>query len=426
MKLNNKTTILVGMGFASVLLFWQIYDQLIPLILEHTFGMEAGPIGIVMAADNILALFMLPLFGYLSDKTKTKYGRRMPYIVLGSLLSSLVIIILPFAENNENLILFIFLLGLILILMGTYRSATVSLMPDVTIKPFRSKANAIINLVGYIGAIIGLGLIMFLIGDVGTNIDTNYTAVFIITGILMIVSTIVLIFTIKENKLHDEMIKQSNEFDDEEIQHETIPLTKTELKSLILILASVFLWFMGYNAIISTISRYATEIWDMETFSTPVLIGNITAILSFIPIGLLSGKFGRKKMVLVGIIILFTSFFLGALFTEYNPFILVIFGLSGIGWATINVNSYPMVVELSKNSNIGKYTGYYYTFSMAAQILTPILSGYLIQYLSGGYLVLFPYASIFVLLSFITMLFVKHGDNKPLIGSKLEMFNVED
>ena len=181
--------------------------------------------------------------------------------------------------------------------------------------------------------------------------------------------------------------------------------------SLFLILGSVFLWFMGYNAVMTKVSDYAPKILQLSSFTVPLLVANVTAIATFIPIGILSTKFGRKKMILAGIILLTLCF--GSVFflsKDTGWVMYIVFGLTGIGWATINVNSYPMVVELAKGSNVGKYTGYYYTFSMAAQILTPILSGILMDTIHQK--VLFPYATFFVAIAFITMFFTKHGDAK--------------
>ncbi|MFW6282260.1 MAG: MFS transporter, partial [bacterium] len=204
-------------------------------------------------------------------------------------------------------------------------------------------------------------------------------------------------------------------------------MPKDVKKSLYLILASIFLWFTAYNAVTTAFSRYAVRIWDMQggSFANALMVAMAAAIVSFIPIGILSSKIGRKKTIISGIILISLSYFSAFLFLNYSPWINFIFAFTGIGWAAINVNSYPMVVEMSQGSDIGKYTGLYYTFSMSAQIFTPVLSGFFLENVS--YRTLFPYAIFFSLLSLITMIFVKHGDSKPeMKESKLEHFASDD
>lgn len=187
------------------------------------------------------------------------------------------------------------------------------------------------------------------------------------------------------------------------------------------------MWFAAYNAITTAFSRYAVQVWGLKggSFANALMVATGVAIVSYIPIGIISSKFGRKKTIIGGIILMSISYFAGFLFTEYSRWINMVFAFTGIGWAAINVNSYPMVVEMSHSCDVGKYTGYYYTFSMAAQIVTPILSGYLLENVS--YRTLFPYSVLFSLLSLCTMIFVRHGDSKPLKNaSKLEVFNIED
>lgn len=424
MKLNNKQTVYVGLAFMSICAFWQVYDSLIPLILKYSFGVDDGPIGIIMALDNVLALFMLPLFGALSDKTRTKIGRRMPYILGGTLLALLCLMIMPLAEKTSNLILFIIGLGLVLIAMATYRSPAVALMPDVTPKPLRSKANAIINLMGAIGGALMLAVMMTLPSAVpGEAYRPNYIPIFVILGLVMAVCISLLFWKIKEPKCVAEMEKQSAGFQTEEPREEPggqgHRLTRPEFKSLCFILLSVALWFFGYNAVTSGFSRYATQ--ELKgNFANVLLICTIAAIVAYIPVGYISSRIGRKKTILIGIFMLAASFFSGVFFHEVTPLLYIFFALAGFGWAFINVNSYPMVVELAKGSDVGKYTGYYYTVSMAAQIATPIISGFL---MSWNYRSLFPYAALFVAASFVTMLFVRHGDARPVPKKGIEVLD---
>ncbi|MDY0317794.1 MAG: MFS transporter [Candidatus Izemoplasmatales bacterium] len=333
------------------------------------------------------------------------------------------------STSPGTFIIFSVTLFIALLSMATFRSPAVALMPDVTIKPLRSKANAVINLMGTFG---GIGAIVILTIFSLDNLSyVNYAPAFITVGVIMLILLGVFLWKVKEPKLVEEKeaedIKYGLENEDLEaaLEHESVEeLSKEKKKALILILASVFLWFIGYNAVTTKLSDYAPKVLEMG-FSLPLLIAQGAALIAFVPIGIIATKIGRRKTILIGIVLLTLCFGSVYFLTPDTAFIMyAIFGLTGIGWATINVNSYPMVVELAKGSNVGKYTGYYYTFSMAAQILTPIISGMLMD--SLGRKALFPYAAIFVGLAFITMFFVKHGDAKVIKkDSVIENFDVD-
>lgn len=406
MKLNYRRTLFIGLAFMSICAFWQLYDGIIPLMLENTFGLGETATGFVMALDNILALFMLPLFGAMSDKLKTPFGRRIPFIVVGTLISVIFMIFIPIANERANFILFFVSLGMVLLSMGIYRSPAVALMPDFTPKPLRSKANAVINLMGALGGVYALIMVKLTVGE-----DNNYFTVYLTVAALMIAAVVLLIFKVNEKKLVAEMPPEPEE--EPQKKGEKIPLPKPVMKSLVLLLISVFLWFAAYNAVTTAYSRYVQNVWGKTggAFAGSVLVGTIAAVLSYIPIGFISGAIGRKKVILGGIVLMTVSYIMAATFKEYNSLMFVMLILIGIGWAAINVNSYPMVVEMSRSSDIGRYTGYYYTFSMAAQTLTPVISGALIEKTSFGYKILFPYAALFSIAAFITMLFVRHGDS---------------
>lgn len=429
MKLNYKRTVLIGLAFLTISAFWQMYDNVIPLILKNTFGLGETVTGVIMAADNVLALFLLPIFGALSDKVKTPIGRRMPFILGGTALAFVFIMLLPFADNTENLILFVVGLFVLLIAMGTYRSPAVALMPDLTPKALRSKANAIINLMGAVGGVFTLIMIKILVekGD-----RPNYYPLFTAVGVLMVVGVIVLFFTIKENKLRKEVGVESeaaNEDADAVSNEANVsgPLPKDVKKSLVFILMSVAFWFIAYNAVTTAFSRYATHVWGLEGggYADCLMIATVAAIISYIPIGAISSKIGRKKTIQIGIVLLGSCFLVAALYPTYHVTMVIFFAIIGFAWAAIGVNSYPMVVEMSKAGDVGKYTGLYYTFSMAAQVITPILSGALLEHVS--YRTLFPYSVTFCVLAFITMSQVKHGDSKPIPKKDvLENLDVDD
>lgn len=419
MRLNYKRTIFIGLAFLSISAFWQIYDSLIPLILQNTFHLKETLVGAIMATDNVLALFLLPLFGTISDKTNTKIGKRMPFILAGTFVAVVFLMFIPVASYTNNLILFIVSLGIVLIAMGTYRSPAVALMPDFTPKPLRSKANAIINLMGTLGGVFALVMIRILIPN---ELNPNYMPVFIAVAILMVASVIMLLVSIKENRI--ERIKED---ETDEIDHDAAaPLAKEVKKSLYFMLLTVFFCYMSFNAIMSAFSRYAFKVWGLGggTFANSLLVFTFFAIVAYLPVGIIAGTIGRKKTVMIGILILSSVYYVAYLCTSFSLVIYFVFAFAGIGFAAITVNTYPMVVDMSKSADVGKYTGYYYTFSMAAQIVTPILSGMLLEHIS--YRTLFPYALFFSILSFITLIFVKHGDSKPEKTIGIEQFASED
>ena len=458
MKLNYKRTILVGFAFFLISAFWQAYDAIVPLILNHHFGLPDTVSGAVMSLDNILAVFLLPLFGSLSDKVNTRFGKRTPFILFGAVAAAVAFFSLTFIDNFQlsllptgeyavlleaavsdeardkllgeiaarsleitlanplPLIGFIGLLLVVLLAMATFRSPAVALMPDVTIKPLRSKGNAIINLIGAAGGV--LVLVLGMIFATSKNKYMSYSWYVIAVIGIMLAALAVFVLKVKENEWAAEMEAETERLGlnapAEEAKAEDMrSLSKPELISLILILASVALWYIGYNSITSKYSVYATNELGFD-YNFTLIVAQAAAIASYIPVGIIASKIGRKKTILAGIVMLASAFFIGNFITPTTPEIIMypVFMLAGMGWATINVNSFPMVVELARGGDVGKYTGYYYTASMAAQIVAPILSGFLYSAF-GMRLMFFAFGTVFVALSFVTMFFVKHGDAKP-------------
>lgn len=546
MKLNYKRTVFVGFAFFLICAFWQAYDNTIPLILTNKFGLSQTASGAIMALDNVLALFMLPLFGAISDRHNSKLGRRTPFILIGTLVAAIAFVGLSFvdnaqmrniasvtdidspaaleiiydseadatlqtpegekfvlsdvftreefvqiasqltyegnsggeakqlsypledkfsaeeradaekhaigeaftnphytdyvvparqayawqqtAENPMTLVFFIALLLLVLVSMAIFRSPAVALMPDVTIKPLRSKANAVINLMGSAGGILILVLGMVFSTSAVKNSMMSYTVYFSVIAGIMVLALALFMWQVREPQFVREMREESHRYgieEDDEDQSGSRKLNGAERRSLCLLLASIVLWYMGYNAVTSKYSVYASNILNKD-YNLTLIIAQAAAIISYLPVGMVSSKLGRKKTILGGIVMLTTAFFVACFLRESSSDLLMncMFALAGIGWATINVNSFPMVVEMCRGGNVGKYTGIYYTASMAAQTVTPLLSGYLMDKM--GMTALFPYASVFVALAFGTMLFVMHGDNKPTAKRGLEALNVED
>lgn len=517
MKLNTKRTVCVGFAFFLICAFWQAYDTIIPKILTDRFGMSQSVSGFIMALDNIFALFLLPLFGVLSDKCRSKIGRRTPFILGGTIFAVVALIALSFisgvqleclgiisntdstearyliydAESDEVLVTpdgerfvlsekftreefaaipslksggsgnadddytdyvvparqkyigteitvhhptvlvcFISVLLVLLLAMATFRTPAVALMPDVTPKPLRSKGNAIINLMGTLGGSL-VWVLGILLGTGSTeNTFMSYMGYFMIVGGLMLICLGVFMITVNEPKMVRAMEQESRamgiednvgERADENASDDVVKakLSRGELMSLVLILASVVFWYFGYNAVTSKYSVYAGNVLGLDYNST-LLVANVAALISFIPVGALSSRFGRKKMIIAGVVLLGVAFTVAAFLTNGTPLsvMMIIFSLAGIGWATINVNSFPMVVELACGGNVGRYTGFYYTASMAAQTLTPVLSGVIMDKL--GMRTLFPYAAICVAAALVTISFVKHGDSKPPKKGALE------
>ena len=469
MKLNYKRVIFVGMAFFLITAFWQAYDAIIPLILTNHFGLDHVWSGAIMSIDNVLAVFLLPIFGALSDKVNTKWGKRTPFILVGTVVAVVAFVALTFIDNYQlatlaaagvpalspeglteeaitalrieealkltlanplPLVGFIATLLVVLLAMAIFRSPAVALMPDVTIKPLRSKANAVINLTGTAGGILVLVLGMFF--ATSKNLYMLYTGYVLAVVGIMLLGLVVFLLFVKEKKWAEEMETESlalglENAPAEEISEETRKLSKPELCSLFLILASVALWYIGYNSITSKYSVYVTNYLPGFDYNFTLLIAQAAAIVAYIPVGFISQKFGRRKTILVGVAMLAAAFAIGHFITVNTPELLMyaVFALAGIGWATINVNSFPMAVELARGGNVGKYTGYYYTASMAAQIIAPILSGLLYDWI-GMRKVFFIFGTVFVVLSFVTMFFVKHGDAQVIEKkSALEHLDVD-
>ena len=424
MKLNYKRTFFVGMAFLSISAFWQMYDSIIPLILQNTFHLNESLIGAIMAIDNVLAVFLLPIIGTLSDKVDTLLGKRTPFIVGGTIAAVLLMMLLPYADQHQKLGLFVAALGLTLLAMAMYRSPAVALMPDLTPKPLRSSANAVINLMGAVGGIYSLILIRFLVKN---EESPSYLPVFLGVAGIMAAAIVILLLTIKEKKLAAQIAEEYPEEEEEEIVQIDGELLPEVKKSLRFILVSIFLWFTAYNAVTTAFSRYAVTVWKMEGggFASCLMVATVAAIISYIPVGALASRIGRKKTIIMGLIMMLISYSAVFFYPTYNVTANAFFALIGVGWAAVGVNSLPMVVEMSKGSEIGKYTGLYYTFSMTAQIFTPIVSGALLQYVS--YNTLFPYAIFFTVSAILTMSRVKHGDSKPLQKKNvLENFDIDD
>ena len=442
MKLNYRNTFLAGLAFMSIIAFWQLYDNVVPVLLTQTFHLREDITGFIMSLDNILALFLLPLFGKISDKTHTRIGKRMPYILGGTIITALLLNLLPMIDNGFyegrtsvffSLASFIIVLGMILLAMSVYRSPAVALMPDITPKPLRARANAVINLMGAAGGIIYLAFtaVMFPKSKTEGVEHVDYRLLFVFMSIFMVVCIFAMFLRLNEPELshQNELIeKQHPEWDLTEKSQSggSAVLPRGVKRSMIFLLISIALWYMGYNAVTTWFTSYVKVLYGegLGGASTCFLIANAGAIVSYIPIGYMAARAGRKKMIYFGTLLLTLSFALSWYLTVTSSSVTVLmyitFAFVGVAWASISVNSLPMAVEMCKGSDAGKYTGLYYTASMAGQVITPTVAGFLLKNVS--YRILFVYATVFSLLSFITMTQVKHGDVKAAQLKGLENF----
>lgn len=444
LKLNYKNTFIIGLAFLGILMLWQVYNTYCPIILEYLLKLNFGAdkdyfyiTGIIMAIDNVVALIVMPIFGNMSDRTKTKYGKRMPYIIIGSILSAIIFPFIAVAFIVNSLVGVIITMCLILVIMQGYRSPAVALMPDLTPKPLRSSANGIINLVGYFGAITAAGIgMVFSIKDTTPIDEATSIAIypFIITTVVMLVITVVLAFKINENKLLEEMqddLKLGEEMSETlEIIEEDKPLSKQDKGNLWVLIISIFLWFMAFNSVETFNSLFCKDIFgNSSVHGTFTIILTFSSVLAFALLSSLSRKIGRKFTITLGLILMIIGFLYVSVFTytmdpniENNSFIIVYIStvLLGFGWALINVNSYPMMVEMASGKNIGKFTGYYYSASMLAQSITPILVGIIMTNSNIGLKALYVYACVFMVLALFTFTFIKENRTACLKNSQSE------
>lgn len=392
MKLDYKRTFILGLGFFSASIVWPIYNNYVPIMLE-TYIKSGTFIGAVMTIDNIFAVIFQPLFGALSDKTNTKFGRRMPFLLIGVPLAAIFCSLIPSATSLITLMAFIIVMNFA---MSIYRAPTVALMPDITPSPLRSKANGVINFMGGFAAVIAYGL-----GGLLYKANTGYP--FYMASIIMVVALVLLYYFIEEPK--------NVEIEEEK---EKAPKDVAKSRSLIFMLLAIFFWFTGFNAVETFFSLYGQHILGIEPGTSSIVLTSFSgAFVAFaIPAGFIAGKLGRKRTILWGIIGALLVF-VPLIFIRNATIISLLLVSGGIFWALININSYPIIAEMAPKGMTGAYTGYYYFFSSTAAIVSPILFGW-IKDLVGSYKPLFIYASMGFVLAFICMQFVKHGDVKSL------------
>ena len=444
LKLNYKRTALIGFAFFGILLLWQVYDSWCPTFLtdifaKHFYNMTSAElkasdpdkilnvqwiVGIIMACDNLAALILLPIFGNLSDKTKTPIGKRMPYILVGTFVSAVAFPFIPLFFHRGNIVGMVAMMGIVLIFMMMYRNPAVALMPDITPKPLRAKANGIINIMGYFGGAFAtvLGLVFVLSSYINApTAERNIWTIelpFIIGSVLMVISAFVLYKTIRENELAvqlkdemdlgEQMAAVATPIDDDK------PMSKENKAMLLAILGAEFLWFMSDNALGTYIGNYVIYYLKSVSSATMILtiLGGLASVAGFAIAGGIAEKIGRKWTISTGLMITFVGLIImcfvrptnlikeGSAHGEFTfPVLLyAVWVLKGFGMALVHNCSFPMVVELCSSKKIGKFTGFYYAASMSAQTVTPILLGLVLK-AAMAWRALPVYACILTLLS---------------------------
>lgn len=385
---DYKKTFLLGTGFFAISITWSVYNAFVPKILNNFIGSTAL-IGFIMTIDNYFALFIQPLVGSLSDRIDTKYGKRMPFIMVGMPLASIFIIFLANYSSLSMLITFIIIMNLS---MSLFRSPVIALMPDVTPRKMRSKANSIINLMGGIGSVIA-----YMIGSKLWDVNSKYP--FYLAAILMLISFITLFNSIKEKR---DVIGYEKNDDNMGIIQNIKEAAKN--RNLLFLLFAICSWFIGFSGVESLFTLYGEKYLGVKTsaaaFSFTFI--SISFLVFSVPAGILGTKFGKKKTITAGIGGLIGCFLVIA-FMKNITFIRILFLVCGFFWALININSYPFVADMAPRGKIGTFTGLYYLMSSIAAIVSPPLLGLVIDLIS--YRCMFFYAAGFFILAII---FVKN------------------
>ena len=456
-KLNYKRTFTIGFAFFGILLLWQVYDTWCPTFLTELFAKAFNKtneevqylVGIIMALDNLAALILLPIFGRLSDKTHTPLGKRMPYILVGTFVCAVAFPFVPVFFHYGNIAGTISMMAIVLIFAMMYRNPAVALMPDMTPKPLRSKANGIINIMGYIGGafatVIGMVFVLskYLKADIGSRNIWTIEIPFLMGSVLMLISAIVLFLTIKENKIAEEVKEdmargeEESEAADKMAVDDEGPITPANKRMLWLILAAEFFWFMADNGIGTFLNNYVIYNLHGSSASTSlmVIISGVGSIIGFVTGGIIASKIGRKWTILSGLaataigyaIWIIMTFAVGFPGDKVPAWLFVIWFVKGVGMSLVHVNSYPMVVELCSSKKIGAFTGYYYASSMAAQTTTPVLLGLLLLVPSFNWDILPIYATICLVASTAIFFFIKNvKSTKTEFKKGLEALDIDD
>lgn len=410
MKLNYGKTFLLGFGFFGVSVIWGVYNAFVPLFLANKFGLSPVWIGFFMTLDNIAALLIQPPVGAWSDRLRTPIGRRMPFILIGAPLAALAFGLIPLVSV---LPLFVACTSTLLLSMALWRTPVIALMPDITPSQYRSQANGVINFMGGVGAIVS-----FLIGASLYEMNTAYP--FWLGSILVIVSALLVFLFIREPKSYAEseskpsMLKSLGE------------VIQDRDRSALRLLLAIFFWFLGYNAVEAFFTLYAVKHLGLPEADGARLLGQLSLIfvLFALPSGYIGGRFGRRRTIITGLLlmtgVIATIFLLPgstliipltrAPVLGVVPVIGTLLMVAGAAWALININSLPMVVDMTNAERLGTYTGLYYLFSTLAAIAGPNVNGWMIQLSGSNYNSTMLIAPIFMLVALFLMVGVRRGE----------------
>ncbi len=410
MKLDYKKTFLIGFGFLATTIAWAVYNAYVPIILEG-YLKSTFWIGAIMTIDNIFGVVFQPVFGHISDNSKSKMGRRMPFVLVGIPICAVLLIFIPLTTTLWMAMTVIIAFNFV---MSTWRAPVVALMPDLTSSPLRSKANGVINLMGGLGT-----LVVFVLGGMLYNAG-GMSLPFIFAAIIMVVSLVILKLTVKEPPLKLPEYDADDKQPKETLKFRQLPKDerKSIINNLLFILLAILFWFIAYSAVETFFTLYATNTLAnadgtmLSAGDASIMLGafSLMYLVFAIPAGFLGTKYGRKRTIiagLVGIIVLFVIMY----FTTYVPAVWVLLLLSGVCWSAVAINSYPMVVDMGTEKTTGLYTGFYYIASFSASVISPILFGLIRDY-TQSYKTLFIYSAIGFIAALVLMFFVKRGEAK--------------
>ena len=472
-KNYRRRTIWIGLAFFGILLVWQLYNSYCAPMLSFLFarseyanevaaGAAAGyttmkdllahgfitedmylqiqwKVGIIMALDNIAALFIMPIFGHLSDKTQSKLGKRMPYIIVGSIVTAIALPFIPLCFNlgmgNESATLIGATVGMIcsmvviIIFMMSYRSPAVALMPDLTPKPLRSKANGFINIVGYVGG--AVGSIFAIVIPVTKYIDGSNRSLwmleipFIVCSVVLLLSLGLLLYKVRENKLHaelDEEIKRGDAFGESaELVKENSKLSKNNTRNLVLILIAEVFWFMSLNAVETFQTNYVMFWLNTSSAGGAIMtvISGAASVVGFLVAGIIADKIGRKWTIFIGICVVALCYAIYAFVPKVDPAVtgegafesnlpwifFILLPTIGLGSSLIHICSFPLVTDYCTADKLGRFTSLYYTASMLAQSITPIAIGFI--FINTSWQALPIYSAILMAVAGAVFVFVK-------------------
>jgi len=413
LEFSQSKTFLLGFGFLGVSMIWAMYNAYLPVFLKETFQLPFSVVGAIMTIDNVFAIMLLPFLGALSDSTNTRIGKRRPYILVGAPLAMIFFILIPFANKTQMLGLMMLTVIFMNLAMALYRTPVIALMPDITPSKYRSHANGIINFMGGAGA-----LLVYFGGKPLYDKDISYP--FIAAGIFMFFACMLVVIFIKDDAYTLNETGKAEAVSLKKSFYELIDNLKDVVKgekSLLAVLAAIFCWFVGFNAIETFFTSYAKFYLGMKESTGAMILGfySLFFIIAAIPAGLIGTKFSRNKAIRIGIFFLMFILIVATFFKAFLA-LAILFSLAGCAWAFINVNSLPMVVDMSTPVKLGGYTGLYYFSSQAANIVAPPLAGFGIDIFTAGgakpagYVSLLFFSAFFFLLALILMTFVKRGE----------------